>query len=364
MRIFVKELARRPGRFVPVGGALTMLVVLLVVLGGFLDGLELSQTGPYRAQEGRLLVFSKDSELLIQRSQVDVAQAKALATAEGVAKVGALNQVASTAEDADGEIVDIVLFGYDLPTDVLPAAPPDGAVIDGALAERNDVKVGDTLLLGATSEPVEVAKIVGDLSQGSPTVWLSSKRWRQVVESTNPSALLPVGVDQALIVQPTEPNLDETQLEALAKRLGSGGIEVATADQAIQSLPVVQQQSSTFRGIIGVTFVVTLMVVALFFTLITLERVALYAVLKALGARTRNLLAGISVQAVCVSLVALLLGFVLSVAFVSVLPATLPVRVVPARLGQIAVGVLVSALLGSLFTLRRVLRIDPAEAIG
>ena len=278
--------------------------------------------------------------------------------------MGALNQVASTAEDADGEIVDIVLFGYDLPTDVLPAAPPDGAVIDGALAERNDVKVGDTLLLGATSEPVEVAKIVGDLSQGSPTVWLSSKRWRQVVESTNPSALLPVGVDQALIVQPTEPNLDETQLEALAKRLGSGGIEVATADQAIQSLPVVQQQSSTFRGIIGVTFVVTLMVVALFFTLITLERVGLYAVLKALGARTRDLLAGISVQAVCVSVVALVLGVVLSAVFVSVLPATLPVRLVPARLVQIAVGVLLSALLGSLFTLRRVLRIDPAEAIG
>jgi ABC-type antimicrobial peptide transport system permease subunit len=37
--IFFKELVRRPGRFVPVGGALTMLVVLLVVLGGFLDGL-------------------------------------------------------------------------------------------------------------------------------------------------------------------------------------------------------------------------------------------------------------------------------------------------------------------------------------
>ena len=43
----------------------------------------------------------------------------------------------------------------------------------------------------------------------------------------------------------------------------------------ILALPVVQQQSSTFEGIIGVTFVVTLMVVALFFTLITLERVGL-----------------------------------------------------------------------------------------
>ena len=165
-----------------VGGALTMLVVLLVVLGGFLDGLELNQTGPYRAHEGRLLVFSQQSDLLIQRSRVDTKQADALAKADGVTKVGALNQIASTAEDPDGQIVDIVLFGYDLATDVLPAPPADGAaVIDSALANRNDVGVGDTLLLGATSEPVKVASIVDDLSQGSPTVWWSSQRCRAVV---------------------------------------------------------------------------------------------------------------------------------------------------------------------------------------
>ena len=356
---------RRSGRFVPIGGALTMLVVLLTMLGGFLDGLELNQTGPYRAHEGSLLVYSDQSELLIQRSRVDATQADALAKAEGVAKVGALNQIASTAEDADGEIVDIVLFGYDLPTGVLPAAPGDGAVVDAALADRNNVQVGDTLLVGATSEPVEVAEIVDDLSQGSPTVWLSTDGWRQVVEKTNPAALLPEGVDQALVVQPSDAAGDDTGLSALADRLGAeDGIDVVTPTQAIQALPVVQQQSSAFRGIIAVTFVVTLMVVALFFTLITLERVGLYAMLKALGARTRDLMTGISLQAVCVSVVALLLGFALSVAFVAVLPATLPVRLVPERLGQIAVGVLVSALLGSLFTLRRILRIDPAEAIG
>jgi putative ABC transport system ATP-binding protein len=247
--IFFKELVRRPGRFVPVGGALTMLVVLLVVLGGFLDGLELNQTGPYRAHEGRLLVFSDQSDLLIGRSRVDVKQADVLAKADGVAKVGVLNQIASTAQDVDGDVVDIVLFGYDLPTDVLPAPPSDGAVIDAALADRNDVKVGDTLLIGPTSEPVEVSNVVDDLSQGSPTVWLSSKRWREIVQKANPAAVLPTGVDQALVVQPSDTALDTAGLDALAGRLGGeDGIDVVTPEQAMQALPVVQQQSSTFRG--------------------------------------------------------------------------------------------------------------------
>jgi putative ABC transport system permease protein len=234
-------------------------------------------------------------------------------------------------------------------------------VIDEALADQYDVAVGDTLLLGATSEPVVVSAIVNDLSQGSPTVWLSTPRWRDIVQSGNPAALPPEGTSQALVVEPTA----GTGLEVLAPQLAAiDGIAVATSEEAIQALPVVQQQSSTFEGIIGVTFVVTLMVVALFFTLITLERVDLYAVLKALGARTSDLVAGISAQAVGVSLVALVLGLGLSVAFVGLLPADLPVRLEPTRLLQTAVGVVLSALLGSLFTLRRVLRIDPAEAIG
>lgn len=362
MGIAIKELIRQPGRFVSVGGALTMLVVLLVVLGGFLDGLELNQTGAYRAHEDRLLVFSDQSELLIERSRVDPVYAEQLAAADGVAAVGALNKVASTASDSDGEIVDIVLFGYDLPTDVIPAPPVDGgAVIDKALADRNGIAAGDTILVGATSEPVVVSQIVDDLSQGSPTVWLSTERWRGVVQSGNPAALLPEGVNQALVVEPSV----DTEIGDLAETLGDlDGVAVATSDEAIDALPVVQQQSSTFQGIIGVTYVVTLLVVALFFALIVLERVDLYAVLKALGARTSDLLAGISAQAIGVSVVALVLGFGLSVAFVGLLPAELPVRLVPARLLQTAAGVLITALLGSLFTLRRILRIDPAEAIG
>ncbi len=361
MRIGLTELLRQPSRFASVGGALTLLVVLLVVLGGFLDGLELSQTGPYRAHEGSLFVFSDDSEYLIQRSRVDDQSAQALTELNGVSDVGTLNEIESTANTEGGEILDIVLLGYDLSTAVLPDPPVDGAVVDQALADQNGVAVGDTLLIGPNSAEVPVSAIVDDISQGSPTVWVPSEQWRTIVSDSNPAALPPEGISQALIVKVDSPE----DLEKVAADIdNTDGLSARTASQAIDALPVVQQQSTTFEGIIGVTFVVTLLVVALFFALITLERIGLYAVLKALGAGTRDLMAGISAQAVAVSVVALILGLALSFVFMQLIPADLPIRVVPSRLVQIAGGIIITSLLGSLFSLRRVLQIDPAEAIG
>ncbi len=158
---------------------------------------------------------------------------------------------------------------------------------------------------------------------------------------------------------------DGVALADLAERIGTvADVTAVEVEAAIDALPVVTQQARTFEGIIGVTFVVALLVVALFFALITLERVRLYAVLKALGTRSRDLVAGVAAQAVAVAAGALVVGGALAVAFVALLPPDLPVQLEPSRGLQLAAGTLATALAGALLTLRRILRVDPARAIG
>jgi putative ABC transport system permease protein len=64
--------ARAPAGPVPAaGGTLTLIVILLLLLGGLLDGLFNASTGAYRAQTAELIVYSADSRDSLLRSRID-----------------------------------------------------------------------------------------------------------------------------------------------------------------------------------------------------------------------------------------------------------------------------------------------------
>jgi putative ABC transport system permease protein len=135
--------------------------------------------------------------------------------------------------------------------------------------------------------------------------------------------------------------------------------------EAANAIPGVKEQRGTFNQIIGVTVVIALVVVALFFALLTVERTALYGVLKAIGASTPTLFAGVVLQAVIVTLIAAFGGAVLSYALDALIPpGSIPFDIGIGRIVSSTLFLLVAAIVGCAFSLRRVLRIDPASAIG
>ena len=364
MVIALRELVRRPSRFVPVVVATSLLVVLLAVLAGFLDGLERSQTGVVRAQEGRLLVVAADADLAPTRSTLPEEALEAVADVDGVADVGRLSQIVTTARPEGGEVVDVVLVGYDLATDDVPA-PAGGDVV------HVDERLGAVAGTPATAVPAvgpggeccdAVGEVLTDVSAGAPSIWVAHDRWEELAAAADPTA--PVRL-QALVVEPAADADPATLAEAVQDALaGTVEVDVATPAAVVDANEVVTQQSATFTGIIGVTFLVTLLVVALFFVLLTIERTRLYAVLKAVGGRTGDLLGGLAAQAVAVALASLLVGGAIVAALLPLVPADLPVVVLPERLAVLAVAVVVVAVVGALTTLRRLLRVDPASAIG
>jgi putative ABC transport system permease protein len=193
-------------------------------------------------------------------------------------------------------------------------------------------------------------------------LWVNPATWREVLGSARPDAVLPDRTFQALTVAVDE-DADPEEVAAAVDEV-TGATETVTREEAVQALPGVEEQSSTLSAIINTTFLVVGIVVALFFALVTLERSVLYAVLKAVGASSRQLLAGVVVQALVVASAALVVGGALTVLLSLVVPEGVPVQFVGSRAVQVVLGVLAASVAGSAISLRRVTRVDPADAIS
>jgi putative ABC transport system permease protein len=88
-------------------------------------------------------------------------------------------------------------------------------------------------------------------------------------------------------------------------------------------------------------------------------------VLKALGARSSTLFSGVVAQAVVVTALASVVAGGLAFVIDGVTPpGSIPLDMSGSRVLTSAVLLLVAAVVGCAFSLRRVLRVDPAAAIG
>lgn len=368
MTLALRELLRRPGRFVAATGVLTAVALLLMFLGALLDGLLASSTGAYRAQQADAIVYSADAGASLPRSRITAEVRSAIEGAPGVSATGGLGSVQLGARPADDpdrrELIATALVGYELAPAGLPDDPPPaGEVIADDSIRHDGVAVGDVLLLGPARTEVTITGFVSDTRySGQATLWASLDTWREVATANRPAQALGDGTVQAVVVR-TEG--DPADVVAAIDEASGRRTEALTLADAIEELPGVSQQRSTFNQIIGVTALVAVVVVALFFTLITVERTGLYGVLKAIGASSRTLFLGVAVQAAVLALVATALGVAASVTLAAVIPpGSIPFQVTWSRLVTSGVLMLVAAVIGCVFSLRRVLRIDPAAAIG
>jgi hypothetical protein len=144
----------------------------------------------------------------------------------------------------------------------------------------------------------------------------------------------------------------------------TGGVtQSLTRADAVRAMPGVEQQEQTFGYIRIVTLTVALVVVGLFLSFMTLERAPLYAVLKAIGASSRQLFIVLILQIVIITVVAVLAAAGVTWALTQI-PFELPTTMRPERLVQTLLALTITAVVGSTLSLRRVMRVDPADAIG
>ena len=135
-------------------------------------------------------------------------------------------------------------------------------------------------------------------------------------------------------------------------------------DQFIKKLPGYTAQNMTFELMIGFLYIISLIIIAVFLYILTMQKMHNYAVMRAQGIPSSTLVKATVSQAIILVLTGLIIGLAAMFVTVKVLPAAVPVSFTPKIILTGTVGLLLTAIIGSLIPIRSILKVDPAQAIG
>ena len=334
------EIRRTRGRFLSIIGALSLITFLVLTLTALSDGLFYGSTGAYRSSNAQAYAFSTDAEGSLIRSRVPVSDVAAYQNVEGVTQASGIGVLLASGTGPEGEL-DLAVFGVE----------PEGAGVPTTLDQGRMPTPGED---GAAA----VDQTVADRGAGiGSTIWTTIPTWRAMQASVRPETRgLPPSL--SAVALELSPGTDPNSITPVTDTT------VLSTEDAALAIPGVKEQRSTLNSIIYTTLLVAAIVVALFFALIVLEKRELFAALKALGTSTGRLGTTVLTQALVASVVGVIIGVAIARLLGLALPAEIPTLFRLDSLIQVSVFTVVASVLGALFSLRRIARIDPATALG
>ena len=360
-----RELARAKLRFALLGGAVGLLVFLILFQQALLGGLVTQFIGALRNQSATVLVYGADARRNLEGSRVDAGTVAAVRAIPGVADAGPLGEGTFTAR-ARGSLVDATLMGYRLGGPGQPTmlssgrlARTDFEAVVSAGDEAKGFEVGRSVTIEPGGRQIRIVGVASESKYSvTPTLFVSYATYESVRATTNPDAGSIVPSAVAVRVG------GGADAAAVAQRItrGVAGVEGLTRTQAVDSSPGVSSVQQSFSVILGLFYIVVPLVAGLFFLIITFQKADSLTLLRALGAKPSMLVRNLLVQVVIVVLGGVVFATLL-LAGAAQGTGTIGVKLDPVAIGTTAAVVLVLALVSSLAAIRRVLAVDPVDAV-
>jgi putative ABC transport system permease protein len=377
MKMAAREMRRRPRSYLVPTGILLLLALLLLYPSAILDGILKYSTAVIQHAPADLIVYSETANGVQTRSWVDSEMRRQVQSVPGVAWVTTFDAAVFTGRVEGRDVsqsVGLALLASEQPLGPIIPGPGE-AIVSSTLRGVRGIEEGQTLLVGPFRVPVTIIGFTSNtdlwLLGGvvvDKTTWLEAFGQSASGPGTGEGdgeGSQPTGSQtgsQALFVKVAQ-GADMEQVADAIDQVTDGATETFTRSGAVRAVPGVRVQATIFGYIKAVTLAVALVVVGLFLSFLTLERTPLFAVLKAVGASSRQLFTGVVSQALIITLVAVLAA-VLATWALTFVPLGLPTTMRFGRVVETMATLAFTSVAGSVLSLRRVVGIDPASAIG
>ncbi|NHM76004.1 ABC transporter permease [Staphylococcus sp. 11007852] len=343
------EIKRNKLKFSLIVGVLIMVSYLLFLLSGLANGLMNMNREGIDKWHADAIIMNDNANQTIQQSKFKTSDVP-----NDFKEKATLKQTAVIASNGRTE-ENALLFGV-APQSFLIPRIIDGksfqkeneVVIDASLKEKG-FKVGDTIDLAQSDETLKVVGISESAKfNASPVLFANDA----TIAKINP--MLTKEVTNAIVVK--DPNWQQVKLDSK--------LEVIKINSFIENLPGYQAQNMTLNFMIVFLFAISATVVGIFLYVMTLQKTHLFGVLKAQGFTNSYLAKMVIAQTFILASIGALIGLGLTMLTGVFLPTAVPVKFDAITLAIFAIVLIGVSLLGSVFSVLSIRKIDPLKAIA
>ncbi len=373
----LKEIWRNRGRFLAVSMVTALITILVLFIAGLGEGLGNGNREYLSKLNGELIAFQEKSDFLISASRMPRSTLNAVRRVEGIASAGPLaisnativlptgdERAALIGVEPGTPTEPLVVNGRQLSTNLA-----DEVILERSIALRTGLGTGDPITLRVTQgtrDEFYTLKVVG-VSDGQqyglqPAVFLPYFTWDKVRPKSEAEIRQADAVINVIVIKLQNPADAEIVQQKLANQVS--GLELATIQTAIENLPGYTAQQSTIQTQGIFTLLIGLLVIAGFFQIQILQKVAQIGVLKAIGATSP--LVGIAVvfQIVVITTFGVSVGSAITYLFALAFPPTVPIVFNGTTVLISIIALLLIGPLGGLVSVRYAVRIEPLKALG
>lgn len=261
-----------------------------------------------------------------------------------------------TNKDGDSDIdsrVEVYVFGVDDINFFIPDNPAlanlgDNEVIVDISVKEQGYEIGDRFIMSGNDVEWTIVGFTDKATyQTAPILYTNLKTWKifRFSGQTNIDFYNAVVVKGSVEIIGEELSLYKTQ-------------------DYIATLPGYTPQVLTFGMMIGFLIVIIAFVLGIFIYVLTIQKISMFGVMKAQGISNAYISISVISQTVIIVVIGSIIGFVLTLISGYFLGSIVPFAPNFLFYGLITLAFFIFSILGGLFSVREVVRIDPLEAIG
>lgn len=343
------EIRRNKLKFGLIIGVLTMISYLLFLLSGLANGLINMNKEGIDKWQADAIVLNKDANQTVQQSVFNKKDIENKYKKQATLKQ--TGEIVSNGHQKDN----VLVFGVEKSSFLVPSlieghkATKDNEVLADETLKNKGFKIGDTLSLSQSDEKLHIVGFTESAKyNASPVIFTNDA----TIAKINPR--LTGDKINAVVVRDT--NWKDKKLNQ--------ELEAVSINDFIENLPGYKPQNLTLNFMISFLFVISATVIGIFLYVMTLQKTSLFGILKAQGF-TNGYLANVVIsQTLILALFGTAFGLLLTGVTGAFLPDAVPVKFDVLTLLVFAIVLMIVSVLGSLFSILTIRRIDPLKAIG